>query len=416
MIARLAPLSLAECTSLGRVTPFVHAAGAAWRSTDYGLIILGGGCAGLSLAMRLAALGKQCPRTLVIERRTEYTNDRTWCFWGECSPQANHLITHTWKRVLLRSGARSVEVDCSSTPYRMIPSEAFYNWALRAIEASDRIDLLTGVSPLLEPHKSGEEWHVETRHGCHRAPTVIDTRPIYHADQRGALLWQSFSGREIECEKPVFDPAVPHLMDFSRVSQDTIRFTYLLPLSGTRALVESTAFGPVALTQQDLAADLCAAIDSRVKGQRFWNLRSESGILPMGSSLTSSAADASFVRAGLGAGAARPSTGYAFQRIQRWADGSARLIAEGKQPGHQQDPLLLKSLDHLFVSVLRSRPELGPDLFLSLFEKTDTGRLIRFLSDCGSLLDYAAIASALPVVPFIREIPRAIWRKSQVGK
>ena len=40
--------------------------------SDYDIIIVGGGCAGLSLAMRLAKLGDDCPRVALLERRDSY--------------------------------------------------------------------------------------------------------------------------------------------------------------------------------------------------------------------------------------------------------------------------------------------------------------------------------------------------------
>ena len=47
------------------------------------LIILGGGCAGLSLALNLAKQGSVCPNTLILEKREAYSNDRTWGFWQQ---------------------------------------------------------------------------------------------------------------------------------------------------------------------------------------------------------------------------------------------------------------------------------------------------------------------------------------------
>jgi lycopene beta-cyclase len=134
----------------------------------------------------------------------------------------------------------------------------------------------------------------------------------------------------------------------------------------------------------------------------------------MGGIRTGHSSDATYGKAGLGAGAGRASTGYAFQRIQRWADQCARVLGDGGLPlNHAADPALLRALDYLFVSVLRSWPEAAPSLFLGLFEKTETARMIRFLSDAGTLADYAAVAAALPAGLFIREIPRALRRRSQ---
>ncbi|NDG72561.1 MAG: FAD-dependent oxidoreductase, partial [Proteobacteria bacterium] len=69
------------------------------------MIIIGGGCAGLSLAMRLSNVLEK-KRVLIVEARTEYANDRTWCFWGNDSAQLRHLVTHRWHSVSLQTQAR----------------------------------------------------------------------------------------------------------------------------------------------------------------------------------------------------------------------------------------------------------------------------------------------------------------------
>ena len=92
----------------------------------------------------------------------------------------------------------------------------------------------------------------------------------------------------------------------------------------------------------------------------------------------------SYVRVGLTAGAARPATGYAFQRIQRWALECKRsLQINGLPIGHPPDSFVIRQMDAIFLTVLRNRPELGPELFMRLFSKVSSEKLIRFLSDQG---------------------------------
>jgi len=52
---------------------------------DLDLLILGGGCAGLSLGDRLAEQPSRPGGTMIIEARQAYVNDRTWCF-GRLAP------------------------------------------------------------------------------------------------------------------------------------------------------------------------------------------------------------------------------------------------------------------------------------------------------------------------------------------
>ena len=223
-------------------------------------------------------------------------------------------------------------------------------------------------------------------------------------------MWQSFYGLEIECAEPVFDSGCVDLMDFSAATSDRVAFTYVLPLSSTRALVEFTVFAVAPFTSEELALDLQGAIEERTHGHSFTVQRSEHGILPMG--LTGLQApgpskDPSYVRVGLFAGAARPATGYAFQRIQRWATDCAARIAGGGSPvAHPKDPWLLARMDSLFLRVIQRQPQLAPQMFMDIFARVDSQRVIRFLSDQGRLSDYAAIVLALPFKPFLRQLFR----------
>lgn len=67
-------------------------------------------------------------------------------------------------------------------------------------------------------------------------------------------------------------------------------------------------------------------------------------------------------------------------------------------------------MDDLFLRVLRARPELAPDLFLTLFTRVDPVCIARFMSDRAHPADYAAIVGALPPAPFLRELIRGILR------
>ena len=394
--------------------PDTNLARAALPGTEAGhldLVILGGGCAGLSLATRLAALGDRAPRTLVLERRATYADDRTWCFWDDGTAPAAHLARRRWTAMTLAAAGRRITIDCAATPYHMLQALPFYSDAAATIARSRRVALAQGVAVLDTPRRNGALWRIETAAGPRHATQVIDTRPGPPPARGGAMLWQSFHGREVECSADAFDPALPELMDFAAPCPQAVRFTYVLPLSPRRALVEATVFGAEPLGPDALAAELDAAILQRTGPAPVRVIRSENGILPMGPTPATQATDPSYVRAGLMAGGARPSTGYAFQRIQRWADACAAALRDGRPPlAHPADGPLVHTMDRLLLTVLRANPEAGPALFLSLFARADTARIIRFLSDRATFADLFAIIFALPPTPFLRALPGAVLR------
>ena len=372
---------------------------------DADLIILGGGCAGLSLAMRLAKLGKNAPKTIILESRTEYIHDRTWCFWGHPEAEMQDLVSHRWNEFSISTATDRIVRHCPASPYQMIPSGAFYSAAQETIARASGIELLLGDKVTTEPSKSGGLWSLKGEKGGYSAKWIVDTRPVRAHAPMQPLLWQSFLGREIETEVDCFDPGCAELMNFTLCTPSKILFLYLLPFARNRALVEATVFDPNPLNPQELESPLQSLLEKRMGGVLFSVQRSEHGILPMGHLPAIPRGDAGSVRAGLTAGGARPSTGYAFQRIQRWARECAAAMGRGGAPlGHEADPIIPRAMDLLFLRVLHARPELAPELFLSLFRKVDPERIARFMSDRGRLSDYAAVIAALPSAPFLREL------------
>ena len=64
---------------------------------EFDYIIIGGGCAGLSLAYELEINDKLKEKTLaIIETREEYKRDKTWSFWKVFNPVSyTHLTLPT---------------------------------------------------------------------------------------------------------------------------------------------------------------------------------------------------------------------------------------------------------------------------------------------------------------------------------
>jgi lycopene beta-cyclase len=377
-------------------------------STDADVLILGGGCAGLGLASHLSRYGSHAPRTLILEQRNEYRNDRTWCFWGDDAAPHARLAGHQWRHLRVIGGGRCIDFDCGKTPYRMLAADTYYAATLQAIDANPQLSLHLGHSVLSEPEYIGGVWRIETSHGSISAGSLVDTRPKPASEQSPAWLWQSFFGHEIETSDPVFDPAIADLMDFPEISDHRIAFIYVLPLTATRALVEYTVFAESPLPAPALQKGLDAALENRTRGSAYRTVRSEYGCIPMGGAAAQAAvtgADPSRVHAGLSAGAARPATGYAFQRLQRWGAQCAQaLVTTGLPVPQAPDRLISRAMDRLFLQVLRAQPALAPALFSALFADVDSRRLIRFLSDDGSLRDHAAVIAALPAGPFLKHL------------
>lgn len=375
---------------------------------DADLIVIGGGCAGLSLASQLSAYKDRAPRTVVLEQRTSYHNDRTWCFWGDDTAPYARLADHQWNALHLINGQQRVLIDCGNTPYRMLKSSTFYDSVLADIAQNQKLSVQLEASVTKAPLFRQGVWHTETSQGTLTSKMVVDTRPTPSSSEMQAVLWQSFYGHEIVTHSPCFDPAYAELMDFSAPHPRQIGFTYTLPVSTTRALIEFTTFSAAPLTAPELEGALMQSIAEKVKGRPYQIVHSEYGLLPMGITkrgTDTQPLDPSSIFSGLHASAGRPSTGYAFQRIQDWAARCASALATGGPPKAQsKDSFFLSQMDRIFLNVLRDNPSHGPELFTRLFVNAKSEQVIRFLSDKARLSDYAAIIRAMPTAPFVKQL------------
>jgi len=339
---------------------------------DLDLLILGGGCAGLSLGDRLAEQQATSGRTMIIESRPAYANDRTWCFWRVAPHRYEHLVSRSWGAMTIRSAEREVAVSCARMPYQMLESAALYDATQARIAASASVRLRLGTRVRGRPRRCAAGWAVETDAGQLIARHLVDTRPPAAARPGDAILWQSFLGQQVRCEAPVFDPTSVQLMHFAAAPKGTVLFRYVLPFSRHEALIETTVFGPRPMMATEFSALQASAVAEICGGAAIAVIRVESGILPMGLTRPELRTDSDHCRAGVMNGGARPSSGYAFQRIQSWATAAAARIACGDAPrGHRPDPLVQRTMDRLFLQVVRRHPERAPEMFARLFGNTN---------------------------------------------
>jgi lycopene beta-cyclase len=376
------------------------------------VIVIGAGCTGLSLGFQLAEMGEDAPKTIFLEQRTKYQNDRTWCFWGHPETPFMELVQNRWSKVCVKdSQGQSELIECEASPYQLLIASDFYQYTIDKIERSNKLELRTGITLTDEPSQFDNRWLVQTDAGCFISKAIIDTRPLPMDAMGDTTLWQSFVGYEIECDSPLFDPNTAHLMNFCEPNHDFVGFTYVLPFSPTKALIEFTSFGSQPYSKDDLLDRLNQTVAEYVGEMPFSITRTESGLIPMGLGaqhpIHSNKLPASYVKVGVTAGSARPATGYTFQRIQAWARECAiELQRTGLPISQPADSFLLSKMDSIFLNVLRNNPEMGSSLFMDMFSKVNHARLIRFLSDRGGLLDYLAVVTALPPLPFLKEVFR----------
>ena len=107
---------------------------------EFDYIIIGGGCAGLSLAYELELHKKLENKTLaIIEPREQYKRDKTWSFWKITNHNFEDCVKKSWKNFSINSPLGTKHLKCDDFPYQSIDSELFYKKINKTLKENKNI-------------------------------------------------------------------------------------------------------------------------------------------------------------------------------------------------------------------------------------------------------------------------------------
>jgi len=377
----------------------------------YDYLLVGGGAAGLSLAYYLAQEPRlAAKRVLLIEPEAKDQNDRTWSFWADTPTPFDGLAVGEWDKFAFRSPDFERVFDLGSYRYRTIRGLDFYQFVHQALAARPaQFTVLRGRVAALENTPTGVRARTEAGQEF-TASFAFDSRPpaIEPRPARHRYLLQHFVGWEIETDRDVFNPEVMEFMDFRGPQQHEARFTYVPPFGPRRALVEYTLFSGQVLAKAEYEVHLLdylqntlglAPADYRITAE-------EVGAIPMTDHPLPARVGAHVINLGTRAGRAKPSTGYAFRRIQAQ---SARLVTAlattGQPPADATgDRWQFHFFDTLLLDIMQRRGETTRDIFRQLFDRNPVGRIFRFLDEKTSWADNLRVLNSVAPGPFMRSI------------
>lgn len=368
-------------------------------------IIAGGGCSGLSLAYYLVDEGYRGD-ILILDREQKSNNDRTWCWWSKSPTPFDSLFTHQWQS--LKFANHNLQRIQSIDPYRycLLRSADFYRFIQQRLALAPNVICHQADITSIEDAETGAI--VRTENAIFSAELVFSSIPkVSTMAEPGHKLKQHFAGYWIETVEDCFDPGCASIMDFRVPQRNDTRFCYVLPTSSRRALVEFTVFSTQLLSEKAYAAALEEYLNSTLKIEQWVVLEKEFGVIPMQIIESKSAKKQSHIfQIGTTGGAVKPSTGYAFARIQEQAKQLAQQLVGQRRP----DPRRYRSkrfefYDQLLLHILIHRGNLGASIFGKLFQQIDFPHILKFLDEDTHLGEEIGILASLPPGPFLQ----AIW-------
>ena len=150
-------------------------------------------------------------------------------------------------------------------------------------------------------------------------------------------------------------------------------------------------------------------LNSTIKANNFQNykvIRKEYGVIPMGfikENLRTNKKN--YFYAGTLGGAVRPSSGYAFLRIQKWAIECANLLKNNKTlTSHQKEKVIIKKLDMLFLKILIKNLNIAPYIFFTFIKRIPTNSFIRFMNGNANSFDYIKVIYSMPKKIFLKTL------------
>ena len=173
---------------------------------EFDYVIIGGGCAGLSLAYELEINDKLRDKTLaIIEPRKEYKRDKTWSFWKVFDHKFEDCVIKSWNNFSINTSENSQELASEKFPYQSIDSGKFYEKINLKISKNSNINFFKNIS----------EIHTDNS---------LIFNSVFDGELDKSKLWQHFQGIEIETPKDIFDDEILNLMDFNCDQKNDVHF------------------------------------------------------------------------------------------------------------------------------------------------------------------------------------------------
>jgi lycopene beta-cyclase len=388
--------------------------------TEYDIIIIGAGAAGLMLA---EGMGKdpafRDKRILLLDKDDKKKNDRTWCYWERNEGPFDDILYKKWDEIYIGGNDFRRSFGISPYSYKMVRGVDFYTLYLKKIAACANITFKQEA--VLEVRDSVEGLaRVSTESGTYSGKQIFNSRFSYdriRKDPKYPVLQQHFIGWFIRTKKAVFTEGQATFMDFSVAQKGNTRFMYVLPFSQKEALVEYTLFSSDLLPDEEYEAAIKAYMKSEFKCSDYEITDREKGSIPMTCYDFSQHNSERIFHIGTAGGWSKPSTGYTFHNTVKKTSALIEHLKMKKPLTAFKTKNRFWYYDLLLLNILYRNNELGHVIFESLFRKRKPQLIFKFLDEETTWYEDLYIMMAPNPIPFIKSLGRHIlWAISGKAK
>lgn len=340
---------------------------------------------------------------LLIDSDAKKTNDRTWCFWDE-NRLFDAVVSKKWNAALFADKNFKRELNLNPYQYKMIKGLDFYNLVFETLSKQPNIHFSN--QKVLDFQELGNHCVVKTdveSYTCNKIFNSVFNPEIVKSQTKYPLLQQHFMGWFIRTEEAVFNPDCGTFMDFSVEQKGNTRFMYVLPTSGTEALIEYTLFSRDLLSKEEYETEIKNHI-VKLGISEYKIIEKEQGNIPMTSYPFWKHNTKNVVNIGSAGGWTKASTGYTFKNTIKKSKALSQFIQSENdfRKFHKKGKFWFYDL--LFLDVLNRRNDLGSTVFSSLFKKGNPALIFKFLDEETSLSEDFRVIWKCPKWLFIRAL------------
>lgn len=371
------------------------------RHYDY--IIIGNGMAGLQLALAFSNddffKNKQIA---LIDKVSKNTNDKTWCFWERGKGQWDSLVYKEWKNAHFQTSKKHINLKLQSYRYKMVRSIDFYNEAKSSLLKNKNIHFIIDDVILVERL---DNVKVSTLTKTYSSIHVFDSRindNFSKDNSKHTMITQHFKGWIIDTETNAFKSDTFTMMDYRIKDGEQTSFTYVLPLSKNKALVEFTYFTTNTVTSEVYDSYLNKYISDILKITDYKIIETEEGNIPMTSFPFHKDSTKHITKIGTAGGWVKGSTGYSFKLTEKKISKIIDNIKQGKAPSHKLTNDRFKFYDKIFLKVLYDENSKGEWIFEQFYTKNSVETMFRFLDEESNLWEELKIMYSLFSFTFIK--------------